>query len=405
MENKRGFTLVELLAVIAILAILVIIALPNVINMYTTAKKNSFVTEAQGIAKNVASKFMSENMNGNHINVISNEKNPLDMSGEKLEYNFELDSQGKIKSMWVFNGTYCISTDKDYTQITKDDISEGKCKKIVKSNSPEPIYCTYSGELKSGVEYTNGQYTYSYMQEAYPDRGKVLWKTINYDGWGVKLTDKDNTEPVTTKLGTYINGKPILSLAHTFLYSKPTSIDLSSFNTTNVISMEGMFYGSPVTQLDLSNFDTGNVTNMAGMFYATNLEKINVSNFLTGKVKNMSSMFQDDNYLIEIEGLNNFDTTNVTDMSQMFMNSIATKLDLSSFDTSNVTNMYMMFGGVTAQILDLSNFNISDSTNIRGMFIGATSTIGYAKDAKTVNMFNNSSETSIPDTLKFTVKQ
>ena len=34
---------------------------------------------------------MSENMNGNHINVISNEKNPLDMSGEKLEYNFELD--------------------------------------------------------------------------------------------------------------------------------------------------------------------------------------------------------------------------------------------------------------------------------------------------------------------------
>ena len=34
MKVKKGFTLVELLAVIAILAILVIIALPNVINMY-----------------------------------------------------------------------------------------------------------------------------------------------------------------------------------------------------------------------------------------------------------------------------------------------------------------------------------------------------------------------------------
>ena len=33
MKKKKGFTLVELLAVIAILAILVIIALPNVINM------------------------------------------------------------------------------------------------------------------------------------------------------------------------------------------------------------------------------------------------------------------------------------------------------------------------------------------------------------------------------------
>ena len=39
MKNKKGFTLVELLAVIAILAILVIIALPNVMGMFNEAKK------------------------------------------------------------------------------------------------------------------------------------------------------------------------------------------------------------------------------------------------------------------------------------------------------------------------------------------------------------------------------
>ena len=39
MKNK-GFTLVELLAVIAILAILVIIALPNVLKMFNQAKKD-----------------------------------------------------------------------------------------------------------------------------------------------------------------------------------------------------------------------------------------------------------------------------------------------------------------------------------------------------------------------------
>lgn len=32
--NKKGFTLVELLAVIAILAILVIVAMPNVLGMF-----------------------------------------------------------------------------------------------------------------------------------------------------------------------------------------------------------------------------------------------------------------------------------------------------------------------------------------------------------------------------------
>lgn len=40
--NKRGFTLVELLAVIAILALLVIIALPNVLSMFNNAKKIYF---------------------------------------------------------------------------------------------------------------------------------------------------------------------------------------------------------------------------------------------------------------------------------------------------------------------------------------------------------------------------
>ena len=49
MKNKKGFTLVELLAVIAILAILVIIALPNVINMYNKAQKETFLTETKKV--------------------------------------------------------------------------------------------------------------------------------------------------------------------------------------------------------------------------------------------------------------------------------------------------------------------------------------------------------------------
>ena len=47
MNNRKGFTLVELLAVIAILAILVIIALPNVINMYNKAQKEIFFNRSK----------------------------------------------------------------------------------------------------------------------------------------------------------------------------------------------------------------------------------------------------------------------------------------------------------------------------------------------------------------------
>ena len=67
--NKKGFTLVELLAVIAILALLVIIALPNVIKMFNRTKKELFLTEVKTIYKEVSKKYISENMKGNKIGI------------------------------------------------------------------------------------------------------------------------------------------------------------------------------------------------------------------------------------------------------------------------------------------------------------------------------------------------
>ena len=86
--NKKGFTLVELLAVITILAILVIIALPNVIKLYNNAKKNTFLTEAKTIYKEAANKYITESMKGNKITYISsNTKNSLELNGSKdIEY-------------------------------------------------------------------------------------------------------------------------------------------------------------------------------------------------------------------------------------------------------------------------------------------------------------------------------
>ena len=124
MKDRKGFTLVELLAVIAILAILVIIALPNVLKMYKKAQKEMFLTETKSIAKDVSSKYISEKMKGNHINTISNNINSLDLSGKELEYNFEIDNQGNIENMVVSDGTYCISTSKNYNELTIEDISE-----------------------------------------------------------------------------------------------------------------------------------------------------------------------------------------------------------------------------------------------------------------------------------------
>ena len=70
-------------------------------------------------------------------------------------------------------------------------------------------------------------------------------------------------------------------------------IELSNFNTKNVIHFEDMFSGcSSLLELNLSNFHTSNAKNMMGMFYGcTSLKELNLSNFNTDKVIHLGCMF------------------------------------------------------------------------------------------------------------------
>ena len=68
--------------------------------------------------------------------------------------------------------------------------------------------------------------------------------------------------------------------------------------------------------------------------------------------------------------LSNFDTHNVTDMSEMFLECAGlTELNISKFDTKNVTNMHAMFKGCkNLNFLDISNFIINENAIKDEMF-------------------------------------
>ncbi|MGM9877359.1 MAG: BspA family leucine-rich repeat surface protein, partial [Bacilli bacterium] len=85
---------------------------------------------------------------------------------------------------------------------------------------------------------------------------------MSADGWGVQLTDKKSTEPVTSELCSSINGKPIVTMRYMFYDSKATTLDLRSFDTSNVTNMSWMFQYSKATTIDLSSFDTSKATIM-----------------------------------------------------------------------------------------------------------------------------------------------
>ena len=174
------------------------------------------------------------------------------------------------------------------------------------------------------------------------------------------------------------NASAVTTMAYMFNSCKAlTSIKLPISTAGNLTSMEEMFQSCQNLKhiQGLENLNTSNVTNMRAVFaYCEKLNDINLSSFDTRKVTSMNSMFSGCEALTSLD-LSSFDTSNVTDMGWMFYCcSGLTSLNLDSFITERTTTMQSMFyycNGLTG--LDLSNFDTRNVTNMSYMFCGCTS--------------------------------
>ena len=159
-----------------------------------------------------------------------------------------------------------------------------------------------------------------------------------------------------------------------YYYAEPEKVYLNKKSNEMFFSKSDEQKIKNILEIDLSNFDTSEATNMSNMFYGmSNLTTLNVSHFNTSKVTDMSLMFHGMRNLTSLN-LSNFDTSKVTDMHNMFYGmSNLTILNLSNFDTSKVTSMGLMFYGMSnVTALDLSNFDTSKVTNMGNMFSSMT---------------------------------
>ena len=132
--KKKGFTLVELLAVIEILAILVIIALPNVLSMFRQAKENSFKEEAQKLFQTAETAYINSAMGSSEITCFSDSgPNKLDLTGRSLTYRVDF-KDGKITTIQVKDGTYNVNKTNasglkvtDIDTVTSGDLEITQC--------------------------------------------------------------------------------------------------------------------------------------------------------------------------------------------------------------------------------------------------------------------------------------
>ena len=114
----------------------------------------------------------------------------------------------------------------------------------------------------------------------------------------------------------------------------------SYWDNCHIINIDGHASGKATVTCD------GNITSTKVMFaVCRDLTSIDLSSFDTSEITTMGHMFAECWKLTKLD-LSNFDTSKVTDMRWMFNNCCdLTTLDLSSFDTSKVKHMCAMFWG------------------------------------------------------------
>ncbi len=146
MKEKKGFTLVELLAVIAILAILVIMALPAVLNMYNKARIDSFSNEVNTIVRTAKQQYLLDGATEQEYTSVDVYDNKLNLTGNsKLQYYVHVDKNGKIVEVQVTNGDLQYSMSGDIDTIDSESVDtvselEGNDVLVVDGNSNYKIY-------------------------------------------------------------------------------------------------------------------------------------------------------------------------------------------------------------------------------------------------------------------------
>lgn len=102
--NKKGFTLVELLAVIVILAVIILVAINAVLPQMAKARKNAFADEIMNYAKAAETKYVSDSQDEDAI------VGDVGSSGAGLCYNLKTPDYG-------LHGEYVTKNDNSYTGI------------------------------------------------------------------------------------------------------------------------------------------------------------------------------------------------------------------------------------------------------------------------------------------------
>ena len=206
---------------------------------------------------------------------------------------------------------------------------------------------------------------------------EFLWETTGEFRGRLRLADNRIKEADKKKIDKIFNTGLVKNANSAFRAIEGDSFDGSTFGPamSSVTSLFLAFNNSGLKQINVSNWDTSNVTNMSNTFsYCELLASVDVSKWNTSKVTNMEGMFVDCNLLASVD-VNKWNTSKVTDMARMFSScGTLRSIDVSKWNTSNVTDISgMFFGCGSLHSVDITGWDTSKVTNMTRLFFNCSS--------------------------------
>lgn len=198
MRKNKGFTLVELLAVIVVLALIMILAIPAILNVMENARKQSFYLYANNVYQKAVNKYVND--------MSSATKGKLDCSTYKLPTDLDISNSGdyvgwvKVERVAADSGNYKFVA----------DLSNGNGLYSVK-------YCTmYGGNCNPDIDPGNETYRSSTWDVGEDGNGNTktttrIEVTAPKDYQMCYQYQYPNASGVLTKVGpTCVNGIPVV---------------------------------------------------------------------------------------------------------------------------------------------------------------------------------------------------
>ncbi len=143
-------------------------------------------------------------------------------------------------------------------------------------------------------------------------------------------------------------------------------------NLTGTTTLSYMFescsllVGTPI----MNNWNVSNITDMSDMFNCCYVFNQNISSWNVSNVTSMSDMF---NCCYEFnQNISSWNVSNVASMDYMFQECSAFNQNLGSWNVNSVTDMCSMFESCYAFNQNIGGWNVSNVTNIAYMFDGCT---------------------------------